>query len=226
VGAALAQDDDTVEHFFELIRPHLSTIALALTWIGVGYAAWRNRSHWRRKQFNATVNFSLNYVHDNTLAMRTLLEADTSRVWLNDYGAGLITAACKKTTAEQPFLLLQDPDDHVFVNRAVLNVLSERFAESYVAAAIGVPVWIGTFYFVLSYERYDIMRTFKLRVLVIEEKTLVRLFGPENEAARLRIGDPWHQARLNTLRGMHDLYLKNATAAQPLLHRVELGVVA
>ena len=85
--------------------------------------------------------------------MRTLLEKPADQVWLNEYGVRKVLAAAQRTTADQPFVLLADPRDMDFANRAVLNRLSERFAPAYLAAALGRPVRAETFRFAITCER-------------------------------------------------------------------------
>ena len=120
---------------------------------------------------------------------------------------------------------MKKPADRDFAHRAILNLLSERFADAYVAAALGVPVRTATFLFVLTFERYPVMRTHKVRVLLVEESSLHALFGPANGAATLEIRNPIYQARLQTLRLLYGLLQKEKEPGQPLLGRVELGVV-
>jgi hypothetical protein len=216
---------ETIERFLDAMRPHWNTLALTVTWLGIAVVYLRRRAHWRRKTFLAQVNFSLNYVVGRHLAMRTLIESPAHEVWLNDYGVHMIFAAAQKTTVEQPFILLRDAADRDFVNRAVLNVLSERFAEAFVASALGIPVRSGTFLFAITCEKYDKIRTLKLRVLVIQEDALAELFGPANRAAALEVNNPIYRARLETLRGLYDLHLKDQGQERPALGRVELGIV-
>ena len=101
---------------------------------------FRKRADWSRKQFLGQVNFSLTYVGGGTMAMRTLLETTAQKVWLNDLGVKKVAHAAARTTADQPFVSLDDPKDMDFVYRAVLNVLSEKFAEAFLAETLGVPV--------------------------------------------------------------------------------------
>jgi hypothetical protein len=49
---------ETLHDVWEAIRPHLSAIVLGLTWVGIGFAYFRKRSHWRAKRFADQVNFS------------------------------------------------------------------------------------------------------------------------------------------------------------------------
>jgi hypothetical protein len=79
--------------------------------------------------------------------------------------------------------------------------------------------------FAVTCEKFDVMRTIKLRVILVEENTLVELFGPAGGADRLEVRNEIYRARLTTLRALYDLYVKDRGSAQPVLGRVELGVV-
>jgi hypothetical protein len=156
--------------------------------------------------------------------MRTLLEKPATQVWLNEYGVRKVLAAAQRTTAGQPFVVLADPRDMDFANRAVLNQLSEQFAPAYLAAALGRPVRAGTFRFAITCERYEEIRTLKLRVLVVAEQALTDLFGPADGAAQVEAPGVVLRSRLTTLRGMYDLYLHDKGAPRPVLGQIELGV--
>jgi len=214
-----------IQAFLEWMRPHWSAVALIGTWIGILFIAFRRRLQWHHKRFLTQVNFSLNYRVGNSLAMRTLIEKDAAEVWLNPYGVKLVYTAAGRTTRENPFLVFKNPKDQDFVNRAILNILSGRFAETFVAASLGVPVRSATYYFAITCEKFEIMRTIKLRVLLMDEQTMLELFGPEGLANQLEIRNPIYQARLITLRAIHDLYRKDQTSGTPILGKVELGVV-
>jgi hypothetical protein len=203
---------------------HIAIIGLVLTWAGIGLVYYRRRSDWAQKQFADQVNFSLNYVIGDMLAMRTLLECTVKDVWLNDFGVKKVRAAARLTTPEQPFILLEDQADRDFVHRAVINTLSERFAAAFVAEALGVPVHTGKFIFAITYERYDIMRTLKFRVLIMEERTLVQLFGPGGRGDSLQVSNPVFLARLKSLRAIYELYAKDQATRKGLVDQVQLGV--
>src|SRR5262249_2731469 len=162
-----------------------------------------------------------NYAAGGQLVMRTLLETTASKVWLNEYGVSRVFKAAAKTTVDNPFLMMKDPADRDFVNRAVLNTLSERFAEAFVATALGEPVVKGPLYFGVTCEKYEDIRRVKLRVLLVEARALEELFGPEGTAETLEVNNPVYRARLATLRVMYELYAKGKTSGPPLLGRVE-----
>jgi hypothetical protein len=217
---------ETLRHVLDVLRPHWNSLALLLTWVGIAFVYLRRRSQWRRKHFLAQVNFSLNYVQGGALVMRTLLEKPANQVWLNEYGVRTVLAAAQRTTVGRPFVLLADPRDMDFANRAVLNQLSEQFAATYLAEALGRAARAATFRFAITCERYEEIRTLKLRVLVVQEQTLTDLFGPADGASRLEAPGAVLGARLTTLRGMYELYLRDKGADRPVLGQVELGVPA
>lgn len=216
---------DALLNVANFLKQHWNTFALLVTWVGIAIVWYRRRTEWRRKQFLSQVNFSLNYVVNNTLVMRTLLETAAQQVWLNDYGVKAVFAAAAKATIEHPFIVLDDPKDQEFINRAVLNTLSERFASTFVAAALGAPVRSGSFCFAITCEKYEEIRTLKLRVLIIEENTLKEMFGPAGKGNELQVTNPVYRARLKTLQAIHDMYVKDQTAAKPVLGHMELGVL-
>lgn len=207
-----------------LVREYWGTIGLAVTWLGIALIYFRKRMHWRRKHFLDQVNFSLNYVHDGKLVMRTLMELPSQQVWLNDYGVKQVQAAAQKTTLEQPFIILKEPADQQFINRAVLNGLSERFAEMYLARALGLPVQSGTFYFAITCEKYKEMRTYKLRVLILSEQALREDFAPGGKGDSMVIRDVIYRPRQMTLRAIYQLYLRDQQTPNPVLGQMELGL--
>ena len=109
--------------------------------------------------------------------MRTLLETSAHQVWLNDLGVRQVVRAAERTTPDQPFVVLDDPADMAFVHRAVLNVLSEKFAEAFVAQASGLPARFDTFHFAVTCERFADIRTLKIRVLVATAADLQETFA-------------------------------------------------
>lgn len=215
---------ENLQHLAEQFKHYWNTIALLATWVGILIVWYRRRTEWRRKQFLNQVNFSLNYVVNNTLAMRTLLETTAQLVWLNDYGVKAVFAAAGKTTVDHPFIVLDDPKDQDFINRAVLNTLSEKFADTYLAAALGGPTRVGSFCFAITCEKYEEIRTVKLRVLIIEERTLLDLFGPGGKGGQLQLTHVVYKARLKSLQAIHDMYLKDKTSDRQVLGHMEMGV--
>lgn len=194
---------------FDFLKQYGSVIALLVTW-GIFLWVWLGkRSDWARKHFLDQVNFSLNLVIDGKLAMRTLAEVPAREVWLNDLGVSKVQSAAKQTTVDQPFIVLDDPEDMDFVYRAILNVLSEMFAEAYLAQSMGQPVISDVYRFTITMERYGDIRTLKMRVLLVREKDLETLFDPNLPPEKqVQVPNSLYGARLKTLHRMHDLHAR------------------
>lgn len=213
---------EILETIWNLIRAHAGTVGLILTWLGIGLVYFRRRADWQRKSFMSQVNFSLNYVQDRKLCLRTLLETTATEVWLNDYGIKQVFNAAKQTRADQPFIILDDAEDMAFVKRAVLNVLSEKFAESFLAQPVGVPARTARFCFAVTFENFADMRTRKIRVLLMEVDSL----KGQNWDSDIMLDNAWHRDRVTVLKMMRDIYLGQSPLPKSLLGEVELGLVA
>lgn len=208
----------------DLIRLYGPSVALGATWAGILYLWWQRRRAWKQKYFLTHVNFSLNYVQDGALAMRTLLELPGDEVWLNEHGVELVTAASLKTTAEQPYIQLWEVKDQEFLQRAVLNALSQRYAEGYLAASLGLPVARDEYVYGITCEKQGEIRTLKVRVLLIRESALVEMFGPPRRADSVATPAPWLRARLYTLEKMYQHYLDDQNRPNRVLGRIELAL--
>ena len=208
----------------ETLKPYYVTISLILSWIGFLIIWYRRRQAWQNKEFLGQFNFSLN-LFGETLMMRTLLERATTSVLMNAHGVGLLVSAAKRTSAEQPFIHLADKADRDYLHRAIKNALSEICPQTFIAAALGTPVHRGTFVFALTCERYAEIRTIKLRVIVIEERTLVEWCAPGGKAEALPMTD-YYRTRLRTLQAMYEMHRKSAAEGMVDLGEVELGVPA
>jgi len=235
----------TWTQIIDFLKTYGPAIGLGLTWGGIVLAWWRRRASWKRKSFIRQINFSLNDVRDGTLVLRTLLEDDAKKVWLNDYGVALVLEAASRTTVGQPFVSMRTPEDQGYVLRAALNVLSERFAELHLARTLGLPVRGAEYVFGLTCEKYGNIRTQKLRVIIAKPELLDSLFGPSATwtipqdtpadelppeprpgVRPLRLEHPVHKDRLDTLRVMHRLWTSEKAREKRLVDTVELGIVA
>lgn len=216
---------DFLRDIFAFVKEYWGTIGFIATWTGIALVYFRKRFYWHRKHFLEQVNFSLNYLQDGQLVMRTLMELPSQEVWLNEFGVQRINNAAKKTTPTNPFITLEDPRDQQFINRAVLNSLSEHFSEVYLARALGIPVQTGKFYFTITCEKYEEMRTYKLRVLIADEKTLLEDFAQGGAGDSEVIPDIVYQYRQQSLRAMHQLYHSEKQAGGHGVGELEMGVV-
>lgn len=196
-------------------------IILIATWAGILIGWYRRRRSWRDRHFARLVNLSLNHVVDGRLQFRTLLEESADRVWLNDYGIGRVLEAARQATADDPFLRLDDAEEMNMVNRAVLNVLSEHFAQAHLAVSLGLPVRLADYVFGITHERYGQLRTHKLRVMVIREDLLAR-FAPGSADPVEPPNQQIHRDRHQTLQVMAALW--QAPVGRARLGKLELGI--
>jgi hypothetical protein len=215
---------DALAPVHDALKPFYSYILLAVTWIGLGYAWWKRRRAWRNKEFLGQVNFSVNLFED-TLKMRTLLETDTTQVFPNAYGVGLLRRAAERTTLGDPFIRLADPADRDYLHRAVKNALSELCPAAFVAAALGGKVLRGTFLFAITCERYPEIRTIKLRVLVVEQNALREWCAPGGKGEQLPMTG-YYRTRMQTLVAMYKMDQKAQAGDPQELGRAEMAVVA
>ncbi|MGE0430797.1 MAG: hypothetical protein AB7K09_06830 [Planctomycetota bacterium] len=221
--------DGTAFNMTDMLTEALSTlIAVVLSWAGFAWVWYTRRANWRAKSFMRQVNVGLNEVRDEKLLLRTLLEDNALEVWLNEVAVDMVIAAAHRTTREMPFISLPKDDDMAYIQRAVLNVISERYSEVWLARAMGEPVKTKNFVFGVTCEKYGEMRTQKLRVMLIEEELLKTRFAPghEAEADALQVLAPSHQDRITTLKTMGRLYASARHEERRMLATMELGIVA
>ena len=216
---------DILQAILDFLKAYGNTIALTITWIVLLWVYLGKRSDWARKHFLDQVNFSLSLVVDGKLVMRTLLEVPARNVWLNDLGVGKVQSAAKATTPDQPFIQLEVAEDQDFIYRAILNVLSEKFADAYLAQSMGLPVISETYRFTITMERYGDIRTLKMRVLLVKEKELETVFSPNPPGGKkVEVPNALYGARLRTLMAMHDLHIKAGQPGVMKLGRVILAM--
>ncbi len=202
------------------VHSNFGILTTSVSLLVAAFVAYRTRSEWHAKQFTSQVNFSLNAVRNGRLEMRTLLETPTRAVWINDFGRAAVMRAAQATTASQPFVKLKNPEDMASVKRAALNILSQMFAQAYLAEALGLPVATRTFYFAVTFERHATMRTRKFRVLIVERQELLDSFAPD--APAITVVERHHADRIPVLCAMREMALEPDADASPLA-RIELG---
>ena len=198
---------------------------LIISWGVFGAISFRKRIDWRQKRFSQQVNFSLNIIEEHEggkiLAIRTLLEDGALNVWLNEHGVAVVRNAATQTTTEMPFVQISDQEERDAIMIGLLNVLSERYSDVFVAKSLGVPVLTDTFLFGLTWERYGEMKTEKLRAIVIRKTELEFLIAHKTPISTYHES---HQPRLETLRVMGALWTSINPAERDAIREVELGV--
>jgi hypothetical protein len=144
-----------------------------------GAVAWwlgnrRARAKWRRREFSDRLNVSLNILVDGKLLIRTLMEKSCGEVFLNSAAVDAMLAASRQTTAADPILPLPKEDYWYFLN-AVLNEVSEKFAEGQIRRDLGLPITRGEYVLCLTYESAGQLKTRKVRAMVIRKDALLSL---------------------------------------------------
>lgn len=154
------------DHGFEIA---LSVVSFALgSWIG----QWRGQREFARRAFFDRVNVSLNYVHEGEFRIRTLTERAGSDVFRNAHMLRRVMRAAQRTTLASPLLDLRESDYWYYLN-AVLNLISEQFAEGYVREEAGLSPRGETYLLFLTSETDREVRQRKVRAMVIRESVLV-----------------------------------------------------
>ena len=212
-----------METVASLLESYGALAGIVITWIGLFYAWWKRRAEFRKKVFLKQVNVSLNEVRDGYLELRTLVEATADEVWNSEVAVSEVLAAAERTTHDDPFVRIDNEADQAYVNRSILNVLSERFAHAFLARALGMEISARDFVFGLTCERTPNIITRKLRVMVIDKDTLLREFGPDADPSGLQLRHPTHVDRVQTLQAMARIYLSSRAEDQKAVDIIELG---
>ena len=184
--------------------PLVTALAAALL---AYWAAWRR---FTARDFLYRVNFSLNFVENNQLHLRTLKESDIDQIILNNkHGRNMLLKAARaaRSSAKTPFLDLT-PEDTFLVLNAILNELSESFAAGALARSMGRPVQAKWYVFGVTCEWDDEVKNRKIRVMIIAEDLLEKL----DRLPTLEYQHPWHHVRHETLLTMRKLYQDDCRA--------------
>ena len=182
----------------ELFTDHWIKVLIGAGFLLLGwfFGWWRARRRWMRKEFFERVNFSLNSIVDGKLQIRTLMEESADRVFLNQIAVSQLLAKASRTTSEDALIPLEKNEAWFFLNSA-LNEISEKFAAGFVRRDAGQPVKSHRMLLCLTNEADGEIRTRKIRVMVIAEKTLRAL--PEELPA---LESQNHKTRWKTLQNM------------------------
>ncbi len=214
----------------ELLLDNWEFALLVATWAAIGIVAIRRRYEWQRRRFVEQVSFSLNTLINRggsqLLLLRTLLEDSATNVWLNEFGVSRVVRAARRTTQENPFLHIADRRDREIVMVAVLNVLSERFSDAFIAQAVNLPIATEVFLYGLTWERYGEMKTQKLRVMIIKRTDLEGMFKDDESSQEISVAEESHRPRIKTLRKMFDIWNSTHEADSGMIREVELGLAA
>ena len=161
---------------------------------------WRNYREWSSRQFYGTFNISFDSIRNGHL-FTTAIAEDNIEIALSNvpHAVKIIQNAAKKTTQDNPFLILPEEDRHHIMSqiRACIAETNKSFS------------WSGTqekprcrevgCFFALTYERFRGMKTGKIRVIVVPEWVFDKLESPNLLTEYVH-----HKGRIETLKKIRD----------------------
>jgi hypothetical protein len=186
--------DLTMEHGVKLLT------AAAFTLVGWLFGRWRASRSWKKREFFNRLNVSLNTIHEGKLLIRTVLEKTCEEVLLNSVAVDQLIKAAQKTTKQNSIIPLPKEDRWFYLN-AVLNEISETFAEGLFRREAGKPCDAVRYLICLTNECDGDIRTRKVRAMVIRKESLVNL--PSEVPA---LESPNHAIRWTTLQQLKKSY--------------------
>ena len=166
-------------------------------------AARRDRTRWIKRDFLNRLNVSLTSIEAGKLRIRTILEMDCERIFLNASAAKTVVSMARRTTVDDPILPIPEEDCWYYLN-AVLNEISERFAAGQIKRDLGLPVERGEYLVCLTREKAGPVRTQKVRAMLVRKSLLTSLPDEEPEYE-----SPSHVTRWLTLKQLAQQYVKN-----------------
>ncbi len=197
--------DQLIQTLFDYFKDHAVKLTTGLILMTVGWYLGNRRAStdWKKQEFLDRLNLSLNTIDDGTLKIRTLGEKRCEDVFLNSAAAETVKKVARKTTAADPILPIPVDENWYYLN-AVLNTLSEQFAEGFLKQDMCGKVTSATYLIVLTCEAEGEMKTRKIRVMVIQKSLLINL-PPEMP----KLQSPRHVTRWATLQFLAAEYGRN-----------------
>jgi len=208
-----------LENILNVLRDNGFEIALSVISFAIGgffgqVQGWRQ---YARRTFYDRLNVSLNFVADGRFAIRTLLERSGSEVFRNAHMLRRVMRAAERTDVDA---LLDLPDDEYwYYLNAVLNAISEQFAEGYVRQEAGLSDQVQTYLLFLTSENDPSVRQRKVRAMLIRESLLLDVADGPPPTFR----NPFHEARWNTLK-MAAVEWRRSEGATPRMREVSICV--
>ena len=129
-----------------------------------------------------------------------------------------VNAAAEKTTPDFPFLHMLNDADWKNIRGFLLNIVSERYSNGYIAQSMGMRTKFTRFYFGMVNERGTDVQTKKLRVVLAKETTLkvIASLSKEEMASQIELKKSYYKPRLRTLRAMASLYQENSSVLRDI----------
>ena len=185
--------------------------AIPIFWGWQKFQRWRTK--WEKLHFPDQVIFTLNTIDNNSLKIRTLIDTSLADCLQNEFGVAAVKKAAEKTSLSNPFIDVGEKNWAVLNN--LLNTISGRFAEGFIAKDAGLPTKTLHYLLALTWERGDDLRTEKLRVMLIQKDHL-QLFDSDEFRTSLNLELAHHSQRVETLRMMHALHAQDSHQVRQL----------
>ena len=114
--------NEAIQSFLNYLRDNWPELVWIVVAAGLAsyFAGYRARKSWLKREFWDRLNVSLTTITDGKLRIRTLLEMECERIFLNSTAAKNIVRFAKQTTADNPMLPIPKEDCWQYLN-AVLN---------------------------------------------------------------------------------------------------------
>ncbi|MDA1230823.1 MAG: hypothetical protein O2856_08615 [Planctomycetota bacterium] len=206
---------DFIETIRDIVTEHgiKMLTAAAFTFAGLLIGRWRAAQSWKKREFFDRLNVSLNALHGGKLLIRTVLEKTCEEILLNRVAVERLIKMAQQTTRDNPLIPIPREDRWFYLN-AVLNELSETFAEGLFKREAGKPHEAIRYLICLTNECDGEVRTRKVRAMVIRKDMLVNL--PKDQPA---LESPNHAIRWKTLQHMQKAYAADSS------HFIEAEIV-
>ena len=175
-GPIVTPIDQLIQTLLDYVKDHAVKLITGLVLMAVGWYLGNRRASadWKKQEFLDRLNVSLNSIDDGILKIRTLSEKRCEEVFLNSAAAETVKKVARKTTAANPILPIQVNENWYYLN-AVLNDVSEQFADGFLKRDMGGNVTSATYLIVLTCEADGEMKTRKIRAMVIQKRLLGNL---------------------------------------------------
>lgn len=171
---------------------------------GRWWGRYKANRQWQRKEFLDRVIVSMNIFADGALKIRTVLERSLEQVFLNPIAVQKVWAAAKACTIDNPIMPIAKPDRWYLLN-FVLNSVSEFFVDGQVRLDAGQPVTKVRYALFLTCELVGEERIRKVRAMLVRQDVLENFPYPDTLP---KLENPWHDARVTTLRKAANLFQK------------------
>jgi hypothetical protein len=176
-------------------------VSVASLVVGGMLGRWQAWVGFSRRVFFDRITVSLTFVEDGELCIRTLLERNAAEVFRNGHMLRRVMAAARKRS-EDALLPLPLPEYWFYLN-AVLNVISEQFAQGYVREEAGLPVETQTYLLALTCERDRKVRQTKVRAMLVREELLRSM-----DQVQPTFKNEFHAGRWATLQRVRDEWIR------------------